>query len=1175
MDWSPTAAAYDKPRNLTSYGELEAQFNLVTDACYPPLLASTLEKLLSTSEEFVTQWATAHKCCRTKLVQQIITALEYDINALEVLTICCRSKELRDEALSINPTMLDKFLTLAMASDRDYEKFSPICFSLLSHDLPPTILPPSSLSTFIRDHVVQKLINSTTISTIGNLYTLLSHGHTHCLTLLSSAQHYALHAALGESLSNNDTSILLLSLACIARLTASSTTPDTAQDASDASDLFGGSKSVKVLRLAGDIVVAAASAGSIEISDTVKREGDIRRNALLVTLATDIANRVNVEDLRNWITGKVCARLSEKVVEKCVARDIDVRIVNSILGFFALLHSIVPNTKALQTIIEFRIDRALGERLDGVECPLIADRVWAYAKLCRPPTNLGRYMEAAYRFGAHIPEPSATSVRRLRIFQYWIDSILEVLMLPPDNQIQTQYRDTLAAYFSDKQAQAYYRGLNNSKPALEARHFASSLAEDMSRFKCKLAILPLFVYASLRTELPNHQMISEMHSKVLSMLPTSSLENSRISSTAHIAPSISIIEHPATPSQESNSSTRMDWRARLLSELTQDTRRQHESVTTFVTHLCRDLERRCEQVEVPLRQLEVQVSNLKREKELLEHDLQDSQEALKEREAEIKQLSNKCLDLTGDLSDRNERCELLLSDNDSLRKEITRVVSEAQVRHSRDRSEFQKKLDNEEEDHMIKMSNLQDKLDQAEAMVKESQIKAEDFEARSRELERENTNARQRITTLDKDKSEMQMKLDSQEKTIFELEQSGEMTQGTIAQLQREVEGLRVHATELKQQLQHQSSRVTELTEAYPAQLRIREQEFLEQISKLEQLHDERNMISQKEHHDTLNDLKQEISRTKKQAEESTSELVREVLMYQTKLKTLKQATSSRIKQLKTRISQMAENEDRQNRELARVQALSKKLIGVMASNIELANTPAGAIPGTAANRPVELEDEDADYFSPTGTLKGPEGIPTTARKEPKKSATATRNTQVLTDATNREQGATGRERIIPAPVTMGVETTPPLVKQSRRMTVTGGRALTPEIHGGNENENERFAKGQTRSEAKFVHLVGTDIPSTGSTASSTSSTSMPVAKTELDISDGENERAIDSFEDDDNTEFTVKKSRRRSGSDALPMATSTPKGERMLVNNVHRTTSRPEDQTTYYGSTPDLPREM
>ncbi|KAK9360076.1 hypothetical protein V1504DRAFT_440720 [Lipomyces starkeyi] len=963
--------------------------------------------------------------------------------------------------------------------------------------------------------------------------------------------------------------MLLLSLACIARLTAS----DTIAEATDATDLFSGTKCLKVLRLAGDIVVAAASAGIVEISDAVKREQEIKKHALLVTLAKDIANRVNVEDLRQWITGKVCFRLSKKVVEKCVTRDIDVRIVNGILEFFALLQSIVPDINDMANLIEIQIDKALNETLDDVEYPMIADIAWAYVKTCNPPTNFGRYIESAYRLGAHSPESSVTSAQRLTTYQHWIDSILEVLALPSDDPIQMQYRDLLATYFSQPQAQAYYRGLENSPPTADSRHFSSSLAEDMTKFKYKLAVLPLLVYTSSTIGHPNQQMVREMHNKVLSMFPpVSSLEASSIPSGAALATSISIIEHPATPSLARPTSTLTDWRARLLSELTQDATRQHESVIAFVSHLCRDLEHRCEQVEAPLRQLEAQVSGLKKENELLERDLQDSQEVLKEREADIRQLNHKVVDLTGDLRDRDERCTLLLSDNESLRTEITRVVSEAQVRYNRDKAEFQKKLNKEEESHMIKVSDLHDKLDQAEAMVQERQLKADKFEAISRELEAENAGARTRISELDKNRSEMQMKLDSQEENIFDLEKRAELARDTISQLQREIEGLHIHNTELIQQLGDQSSRVTELTEAYPAQLAIREQEFRAQMSEIEQLHEERDKISQQEHLDVLNDLKQEISRAKAQADESISELVREVELYQMKLKNLKQQTSTRIKQLKTRISQMAENEERQNRELGRVQAISKKLIGVMASNIEVAGTAAAPIPNSATNRPPEVEDDDMDYFSLMGILREPEQIPTMARKESHKSAPTAQSSRVFADTTNRDHEDTRRERISLAPGAISNKMVSQSVKLSRRMTVTGDLALTTEMCGSRGNEEERFANGQSRPDTKFVHLVGTDIPSTGSTAGSTSSASTPVARTDLEIMDKASGRDLDDFEDDDDNEVRAKnKARHRSG----PMATSTPKGEGMLVDNRHGTPLRPGDQTTYYGSTPDLPQEI
>ncbi|KAK9496065.1 hypothetical protein V1508DRAFT_347397 [Lipomyces doorenjongii] len=963
--------------------------------------------------------------------------------------------------------------------------------------------------------------------------------------------------------------MLLLALACIARLTAS----DTIADATDAADLFSGTKCLKVLRLAGDIVVAAASAGIVEISDTVKREEDIKKHALLVTLAKDIANRVNVEDLRQWITGKVCVRLSKKVVEKCVTRHIDVRIVNGILEFFALLQSIVPDINHMENVIEMQIDKALGETSDNVEFQMIADRAWAYVKMCNPPAKFGRYIESAYRLGTHSPEPSVISAQRLKTYQDWIDSIIEVLALPSDDPIQMQYRDLLATYFTHAQAQAYYRGLENSPPAVDSRHFSSSLAEDMTKFKYKLAVLPLFVYASSTTGLSNQLMVREMHTKAFLMMPkVLSLQLSSIPCGAVLAPSISIIEHPATPSLAGSTSTLIDWRARLLSELTQDATRQHESVIAFVAHLCRDLERRCEQVEAPLRQLEAQFSALKNENELLERDLKDSQVVLKEREADIKELNDKFVDLTGDLRDRDERCALLLSDNESLRTELARVVSEAQVRHSRDKSEFQKKLNKEEENHMIKVSDLHDKLDQADAMVRERQLKADKFEAISCELEAENTKARTRISELDKNRSELQMKLDSQEESILDLEKQAELARESISQLQREVEGLHIHNTELIQQLGDQSSRVTELTEAYPAQLAIREQEFRAQMAELEQLHEERNKISQQEHLDALTALKQEISRTKTQADESISELVREVELYQMKLKTLKQQTSTRIKQLKTRIGQMAENEERQNRELARVQSMSKKLIGVMASNIEVAGTPAGPIPSSATNRPPEVEDDDMDYFSLMGSLREPEQIPIMGRKESRKSATTAQSGRVFADTTNRDHEATRRERISLAPGAIINKMVPQSVKQSRRMTVNGDLALTTEMRGSRGNEDETFGNEQSRPGTKFVHLVGADIPSTGSSASSTSSASTSIARTDLEIMDTADRRDLDDFEDEDDNKVRAKnKAGHRSG----PMATSTRKGEGMPVDDGHGTLLRPGDQTTYYGSTPDLPHDI
>ncbi|KAJ8099825.1 hypothetical protein POJ06DRAFT_198343 [Lipomyces tetrasporus] len=1017
-------------------------------------------------------------------------------------------------------------------------------------------------------------MKTTTLLTLTNLYTLLSHGHAHFLTRLPSAQHYSLHSALGASLSNSDTTVLLLSLACIARLTTS----DPISEDGDATDLFSGTKCLKVLRLAGDVVVAAASARIAEISDAVEREEEIRRHALNATLAKDITNRVNVEDLEKWINGKVCRQLIKKVVDKCVTRDVDVRIFNGVLEFFALLKSVVPDLAEMTTLIGIQFDKALSETWDDIGSSMIADRTWTYVKMCNPPANLSRCLEAAYRFATRSPEPCAATAQSLNAHQHLIDSTLEVLGLPSDNPIQALYRDVLIAYFSTAQAQASYRGLVNSKSGPDSHHFGSTLVEDMNKFKYKLAILPLLSYTSLTAGLPNQDMIREMHIKVLAMMPMPNLKVANTPFGAVHGRPISIIEHPATPALAGTTSP-SDWRACLLAELTQDATRQHESVIAFVSHLCRDLEDRCEQVEAPLRELETQVSDLKMENELVQQDLHDNQDALKQREAEVKELNDKVVDLAGDLKERDERCELLSSDNESLRTEITRVVTEAQVRYSRDKSEFQKRLDKEEEDHMVKMSELHDKLAQTEAIICESQMKARSYETRSRELEAENAEVKSRISELDKNRSELQTKLDSQEDKLYGLANSAEMARDTVSQLQREIEGLQIRNTELLQQLEHQSSRVTELvdiTEAYPAQLANKEQEFRAQFSKLEQRHEESAKTLQQEHQDALNELKQEVSRAKKQVDDSTNELVREVELYQSKLKGLKQQTSTRIRQLKARIHQMAENEERQSRELARVQALSKKLIGVMASNIEVDGTPAAAGSKLATNRVLDLEDEDADNLSFAGSGRESQAIKTNASKQSHKSATIVHNSRYFADTTNRDHESNRREKNTLMPSDFSAKMIiPQSVKQGRQVGVIGDLASSTEMNGRGGKENERLANALPRPDAKFVHLVGTDIPSTGSSASSMSAPSIAITSTDREPNDRVNGGDADSFEDDEDTGVPSSNKSSRRISRYHPMATSTPNGKVVQIAIGHGMPSYPGELTTYYGTSPDLPQEI
>lgn len=135
----------------------------------------------------------------------------------------------------------------------------------------------------------------------------------------------------------------------------------------------------------------------------------------------------------------------------------------------------------------------------------------------------------------------------------------------------------------------------------------------------------------------------------------------------HIAqPKISLFEQECTPATLLH---RQDWRDRLKTELNLQSSHQHDTLIRSMTLIIQDLEERCNNVEGPLRReqdkvkdLLVEISQLRKEMELMEinasdrRDYIDGLEAERENvEVERDNLSSKLSDLQAELANANRQ----------------------------------------------------------------------------------------------------------------------------------------------------------------------------------------------------------------------------------------------------------------------------------------------------------------------------------------------------------------------------------------------------------------------------------------------------------------------------------------------------------------------------------------
>lgn len=122
--------------------------------------------------------------------------------------------------------------------------------------------------------------------------------------------------------------------------------------------------------------------------------------------------------------------------------------------------------------------------------------------------------------------------------------------------------------------------------------------------------------------------------------------------------SFSIAEQISTPSSQ-----RLDWRSQLSNELLRQASRNNEVLVESVANICRDLEIRCEQVELPLRaeeersrKLEASVISWKSKAEELSSVLRNRTDSLQAAADALEKLEARHLD---DIHEQQSRCLLM------------------------------------------------------------------------------------------------------------------------------------------------------------------------------------------------------------------------------------------------------------------------------------------------------------------------------------------------------------------------------------------------------------------------------------------------------------------------------------------------------------------------------------
>ncbi|KAF8470093.1 hypothetical protein BDZ91DRAFT_36969 [Kalaharituber pfeilii] len=160
----------------------------------------------------------------------------------------------------------------------------------------------------------------------------------------------------------------------------------------------------------------------------------------------------------------------------------------------------------------------------------------------------------------------------------------------------------------------------------------------------------------------------ELHGKLSAALVDSrcSVESNSSSHQGGSAP-LTILEATATPGMRMSS---QHWRDRLLNELCQDAHRQHAGIISAVGEICRDLERRCEDIEKPLKDEQARSQALQKEIEDAQGKHRMLEELLERKQSQIEEMEHEKETLEAQLDAALEKVHESEEKIGTLRKDV-------------------------------------------------------------------------------------------------------------------------------------------------------------------------------------------------------------------------------------------------------------------------------------------------------------------------------------------------------------------------------------------------------------------------------------------------------------------------------------------------------------------------
>ena len=493
-------------------------------------------------------------------------------------------------------------------------KAAAACISMLSHPLPETYGVPISFPRFLQ-YVLEKATEKPSAATMRPLYSLIKGGGSPLLSILPLDTITRLQEQLIKLLKGlEDHSASLLCLAIFARITHDHPAALLAiRDGTHNDDpyqsarqFFTAKRALKTLDL---VVLRAilASSGSMAIPQAIES----------LQLAVEIINAVTPSEKMMWVEKNI-AKL-KKLVEKVSQPNIDHNVQLAALTVLASLTPMVYLPDALMATLEARLQNSdFGSAIHV--CQSIGQTIlWFSSAPCDLDSVIQTY---AGRFSNSFVQSQIRKLLQIASYSYSTDRFLEL-------QSARSFTSglTRAIRNSPHLRQEILVTLTSSDLREPLEHFLSGTVEDQESITDHLRqdICPS-VFEDTKRLLQHNICILIIKTALYSSSDASidtSISTSLLAKAENLMnpvpkcrtflprqPQINLLSLSEVSQTPETSHSGGSWRDRLREELNREADLSHKTIVRIVDDTCRELEDRCNNIEVPLVKEKVRSSEL-------------------------------------------------------------------------------------------------------------------------------------------------------------------------------------------------------------------------------------------------------------------------------------------------------------------------------------------------------------------------------------------------------------------------------------------------------------------------------------------------------------------------------------------------------------------------------------